>query len=246
MSRKYANPPIIEAVCEFQLSPDTEWDPTVAGLLYERLKEEFPRKDRRPVKQVSTNAEGEELEQSPVGEDRALFFAADDRSFVQVGTRLLTVNCLGPYPSWQVFQPKISRALEALEGTVEIKGFQTISLRYVDLIEIPGKKIELDKYFDFSPALGDNLPKEVAAFFLGCLLSFAEGRDACRIELTNAVAEKKEHSAFRLTTDYFLDGPSTLEPSEALKWVEDAHEQVRRIFEGCIKDSLRQLLDGTE
>jgi hypothetical protein len=33
MGKSYAKPPIVEAVCEFRLSPDTEWDLTVPGLV---------------------------------------------------------------------------------------------------------------------------------------------------------------------------------------------------------------------
>ncbi|HUW57876.1 MAG TPA: TIGR04255 family protein [Planctomycetota bacterium] len=246
MSRKYANPPIIEAVCEFRLSPETPWDPTIAGLLYEKLKDEFPRKDHRPIRQLSAESEKERTAPRIPVEDRALFFATDDKSLVQVGSRLLSVNCLKPYPSWNVFHSKISKALEALQETVAIKGFQTIRLRYIDRIEIPGTKVELDDYFDFAPRVGNNLPRELAAFFVGCLVSFSEGRDACRIELTNAVPEREGHSAYRLTTEYFLDEAGAVTPEKALAWLEQAHEAAGKIFEGCIKDALREIFDGTE
>jgi len=45
MVKKYAKPPIVEAVCEFRLTHDTRWDLTVPGLLYEKLKASFPQKE---------------------------------------------------------------------------------------------------------------------------------------------------------------------------------------------------------
>jgi len=52
MGRKYANPSIVEAVCEFRLSPDTPWDLTVPGLVYEKVRSEFPHREQRLFQEV--------------------------------------------------------------------------------------------------------------------------------------------------------------------------------------------------
>jgi uncharacterized protein (TIGR04255 family) len=58
MSNEYKNPPAIEAVCEFRLSPETEWDITIPGLIYERVKEKFPIKEQRTFQNVEISSEG--------------------------------------------------------------------------------------------------------------------------------------------------------------------------------------------
>ena len=40
-NHKICNPPIIEAICEFQLMPDSPWDLTIHGLIYETIKNTF-------------------------------------------------------------------------------------------------------------------------------------------------------------------------------------------------------------
>lgn len=52
MSKKYSNPPLIEAVCAFRLTPNTPWDITIPGLLYEPLKDAFPNREQRVVQEV--------------------------------------------------------------------------------------------------------------------------------------------------------------------------------------------------
>ena len=42
---KYKNPSIVEALCEFTFAPETPWDSTIFGRLYERLKENFPQRE---------------------------------------------------------------------------------------------------------------------------------------------------------------------------------------------------------
>ncbi len=49
MSRKYKNPPVVEALCEFQFISDKSWDLTLPGLIYERVKSEFPVKQQTEI-----------------------------------------------------------------------------------------------------------------------------------------------------------------------------------------------------
>jgi uncharacterized protein (TIGR04255 family) len=36
MTKRYNNPPIIEALCEFQFDTDVSWDLTLIGLIYDK------------------------------------------------------------------------------------------------------------------------------------------------------------------------------------------------------------------
>ncbi|PWH17307.1 MAG: hypothetical protein DDG58_08195 [Ardenticatenia bacterium] len=65
VSRKYRNPPVIEALCEFQFDPTSSWDLTVPGLVYEQLRDTFPQK--RMTKVFRTHVTG-----SPVGVEQTV------------------------------------------------------------------------------------------------------------------------------------------------------------------------------
>jgi hypothetical protein len=60
VGRRYAAPPLIEAVCELRLTPDTQWDLTIPGMIYEKVKDDFPNREQRLAQEV-------EIEQGPQG-----------------------------------------------------------------------------------------------------------------------------------------------------------------------------------
>jgi uncharacterized protein (TIGR04255 family) len=39
-------PPLVEAVCEFRFAPTDQWDLTVPGRLYDRIRHEFPLREQ--------------------------------------------------------------------------------------------------------------------------------------------------------------------------------------------------------
>lgn len=241
MGRKYANPPVVEVVCEFRLTPDTPWDMTIPGLVYEKLKDEFPKREQRWMQEVELITWPDGLQQKIRMSERILFFAEDKKTLVQVGPRLLAVNSLRPYPTWAGFKPKIERAFEALSRTVEIRGLERIGLRYINQIQIPASPVRLEHYFQFYVFLGPQLPQDMANFIAGSEFVYAHGRDRCRVLLKPAPSSSPECAALMLDIDYFLAQEKGVEVRAAIDWVEEAHDKVQEVFEGCITDSLRNL-----
>lgn len=241
MGRKYANPPIVEAVCEFRLTPDTPWDMTIPGLIYEKVREVFPHREQRVIQEVEITTGPAGLQQQIRTSERILLFADDRKTFVQLGTRLLAINSLRPYPTWAGFKPKIERAFEALSRTVEIRGLERIGLRYINQIEIPSSPVRLENYFHFYLFLGPQLPQDMADFIAGSDFFFAKRLDRCRVQLRPAPSSTPECTALMLDIDYFLAQEKGIEVRAAMDWVEEAHDKVEEVFEGCITDSLRNL-----
>ncbi|HWP93153.1 MAG TPA: TIGR04255 family protein [Thermodesulfobacteriota bacterium] len=241
MPKKYLNPPIIEAVCEFRLSSNSKWDLTIPGLIYERVRNEFPNKEQRLVQEVEITQGPQGVQQQIRSSERVLFLTNDRKTFIQVGPQLLAINCLKPYPTWEGFKPLIEKAFNALIKTVNVDKLQRIGLRYINRIEISSPSINLDDYFEFRPFLGKSLPQDMASFIVQCSLVFFDGRDSCKVQLTNALPEKPENLGFLLDLDYFLAHPQTVSVDEAIEWVEGAHQKVEEIFEGCITQSLREI-----
>jgi uncharacterized protein (TIGR04255 family) len=241
MARKYANPPIIEAICEFRLLPDSPWDLTIHGLIYEKIKKTFPHKEQRLVQEVEINRGPKGIDQEVRLSERSFFFTHDKTIFVQTGQHLLAINCLKPYPHWEGFKPKIVEAFDALTSSIDVKGLARIGYRAINRIEIPRQSFNLDDYFEFRPFLGTALPQNMVSFIIGCILPFFDNRDYCKIQLTTGVPNISGYGAFLLDIDYFIDKPSGISVTDALGWVEEAHTQINRIFEGCLTDSLREI-----
>jgi len=244
MGKKYANPPVEEAVCEFRLTPETRWGLTVPGLLYERLKETFPQKEQRMIQEVKLTQELEGLQQQIRTSEHLLFFTEDRKMLAQVGPRLLVVNALKPYPHWEGFKPRIEMVWKSLQETVEVQGLERIGLRYINRIELPAPNVKFDEYFDFYPFVGQRLPQHIASFLAGVEFSYADDRDHCRVQLAPIPHSGTEgKTAFILDLDYFLARPRGVAVADALSWVEEAHSRVEEVFEGCITDRLREMLE---
>ena len=179
-------------------------------------------------------------------DQRAFFISEDGKSLIQVGSHLLAVSCLKPYPTWTGFKPKIEEAFVALDDIIKIKGLQRIGLRYINRIEVPSKSLHLEEYFEFRPFLGPGLPKTFSNFVLGCQFQFFEGRDTSKVQLGGAVPERPENAGFLLDLDYSTSQPQTVAPQQVMEWVANAHNELEGIFEGCITDRLRVIFQETE
>jgi len=242
MAKKYAKPPIVEAVCEFRLTPETRWDLTVPGLLYERLKGSFPQKEQRMIQEMELTQGPEGLHQQIRTSERIIFFTEDKKMLVQVGPRLLAINVLKLYPHWEGFKPRIEMAWKSLQAAIEVQGLERIGLRYINHIELPAQGGELAEYFEFYPFVGQRLPQQMVSFLAGVEFSYADDRDHCRVQFTRIPASGGR-SLFMLDIDYFLARPGAVKPAEALAWVEEAHSRVEEVFEGCITDKLREMFE---
>ncbi len=247
MDKKYAKPPLVEAVCEFRFSDDTKWDLTVAGLLYEKVRNSFPNKEQRLFQQLEVAQSLEGFQQKQKTEERALFFNKDRTAFIQVGARMLAINCLRPYPEWPGFRGYINHGFTALKEIVDVRGVNRLGLRYINRIEIPNDSdqgiTDLGVYFDCRPFLGSRLPQDMAGFILGVLLPFEAGRDNCKIVLTGTLPEQPNHQAFSLDIDYSTITVLAVPPDKIGEWIEAAHRNLESAFEGCINDPLRVLFE---
>jgi uncharacterized protein (TIGR04255 family) len=243
MSRKYRNPPIVEALCEFRFEPGAPWDMAIPGLVYERIRDNFPK--RRQVKsfEVSVAAGPEGIGQQVLTADRMQFLREDEKALIQVGPNLLAVNHLKPYPTWQEFLTLIRQGFDSYLTAANPKGIQRIGLRYINRIELPGERVELADYFEFRPFVGERLPQDYGPFIVGIQIPFEDSRDVLRLQLASAAPETPDAIAVMLDLDYFLVRAGGVSQDEVFEWIEIAHSHVEDVFEACITDRLRQMFE---
>ncbi len=242
MRREYRKPPIVEKVCQFLLTPDTPWDVTIPGQIYDEVKQEFTKKEAGVIRRVRipTPKGAPEVEST----DGIRFFTDDKKKLIQLMPRNLAINCLKPCPTWDEFELMIENVYDILTNATKFERFQAIKLIYVNKIEIPissARKANIDDYFNFRPFLGQNLPKDMLAFVVGCLLPFND--DICDVNLTSLMQEKPEQGEFSLKLDYYPAKPGAIAVTDAVEWLEKAHENIVTTFEGCITEPLREIFE---
>jgi uncharacterized protein (TIGR04255 family) len=165
--RRYRNPPIEEALVEFQFAPGQDWDLTIPGKLHEKVKATYPGKPRQQrLLQASLRAEigqppGMSVEE---GIGRVQLVDADGRRLLSLGPDVLSVNVLRPYDGWEVFKPHIDTALRAYAEVSGVEKISRIGVRYINKVVVPEPNADLSKYFLCAPPVPAGLPSRVASF----------------------------------------------------------------------------------
>jgi uncharacterized protein (TIGR04255 family) len=243
MGKKYKHPPVIEALCEIQFEQNTSWTLTVPGLLYEQVRGLFPKQREALRLNLGFSSTQGTLSQEVGTTPLIQFLRSDEKALIQVGPYLLAVNHLAPYPTWAEFLPIIEQGIQAYRKVAEPTTIRRIGLRYINRIEIPGERIQLEEYLEFYPFVGKALPQEFASFIIGMQAPYENARDSLRLQLTTGAIQTPHTITLLLDIDYSLAQSGAVALDDLSQWIAGAHDHVEQTFEGCIKGPLRQLFE---
>ena len=245
MNKKYKNSPIIEAVCEFRFAPSLSWDPTIPGVIYEKIKDIFPKKRRVQIQEFTFTAEEKGMKQEVKTSERAQFLHEEEKIFMQVGQDVLSVHHLKPYSSWSNFYTFIVKAFNTYREIANPTGIQRIGLRYINRMEIPKEPIEIEGYFNFRPYIGENMPQEISSIFSGAVFNFEGGKHLMKVQLKDIPMSKPSTglSAFIFDMDYFTASPGSVNIEDIENWLNIAHERIEKIFEEALTEETKKLFN---
>jgi uncharacterized protein (TIGR04255 family) len=249
---KYKNPPIVEAVCEFQFERDSDWSSMIPDQLYQKLGGEggsFPtrRIQKRHSISINLNSPEQEVPSVSQAEDRSQFVREDGTALVQVGKHLLAVNHLRPYPSWNLFKPLVDEALSGYMDIAKPTGIHRVGLRYVNKIHIPATPFKLADYLTYVPNIPNlepELPDSCVGFSMEVRIPFPDGeecRDTLKIAASGPFESEDGGSDIILDLDYYLASPGGIDHTGLDTWIEDAHRRLDHCFESCITERTREL-----
>lgn len=240
MTKRYTNPPLVEALCEFQFDPSTAWDLTLIGLIYDQLKDIFPRREQLQVSLSATVSPEINIQIGTIGTVPLVRFLDNDRkALVQVGQNLLTVNHLQPYTTWENFFPLIEKGFKAYYQTAQPKALQHIGIRYINRINIPRPQIDLANYFRFRPHIPQDLPQEIDSLFMSIGIPLGDTRDILRMQIGTLNPETPDTISLILEIGYVFAKPGEIALHEVLDKVNVAHKHVENAFESCLTDELK-------
>jgi uncharacterized protein (TIGR04255 family) len=239
---------LIEAVCEFQFQSDKTWDWTIPGLVYQKIKEDFPEKTQEQSFQVRLALQPSPLQ--PIGQPvqappqqfggaltKMQFLKADRSAMVQVGPDLLAINVRPPYQGWEFFAKLIQEQFEIYVGIASPTKFKRIGLRYINRIDFDVTVLELTKYFSYYPHLPESIEQKHGSFAMRVVRPESDARDALTVNLADIIQSGNLSYLFDL--DYILTQPDSVQLDKGLDWVDAAHAKVEAMFEACITDELR-------
>jgi uncharacterized protein (TIGR04255 family) len=244
MRRIYKDPPIVEALCEFQFVPSQPWDLTVLGLFYREVKSEFPKRRQLNPFQVSFKAEAQGASVQNVASqgDRMQFVREDERALVQVGPDFVAVNHLKPYPNWEVFKQMIERVLEVYRQITNPQAIRRIGLRYINRLEIPEQhEIEIERFLLAVPTVPNDVPQVFGSWMQRVEIPFPEATGLLVVQSSSIHNEGQQGVVFLLDLDFVTLQAELVGLDSAMEWVERAHDEIEKTFEACVTAEARQL-----
>ncbi len=242
MGRLYETPPLIEAVCEFQFEPSQPWDWTIPGLVYDKVKKEFPKKKQQNVIEMEVRADPEISQSVKGGIARMQFLREDEHALVQVGPNLLGVSHLKPYPTWGKFQEMIINGLAVYRDVANPKALKRIGLRYINRLEIPQSQIRIEDYILAVPSIPEPVPQVFATWLQRVEIPFVDANGLMVIQSGLLKQEDPNVIVFVLDLDFITLDVRKINLDNTVEWVRQAHDEIERTFEACITDNTRGLM----
>ena len=253
--RRYKNPPIEEAICEFHFSPSQDWDFTIPGKLHTELSEEYTGKPQeQKVVEVGLETQGGKPPNLRYGEGLAKvqLVTEDGKRMIGVGPDILSVHIMRPYQStahpgqsgWDEFYPRIQKAIEAYWKVSEPIGVKRIGIRYINKIVIPRIKARVENYLKCALQDVNGLPDQIFSFMSRTEYNY---QDNVRLVLLQGSIETPPNNVgFLLDLDVIWQNADPITRDDALTKVSELREREREAFETVITDKARELFDAID
>ncbi len=217
MRKHYQNPPLLEALCQFKFQPSSEWDRAVVERFYSRVQPQFP-----------------QHRCDELSERHWQFRRADGSGLLQIAPHRLIINQLAPYQSWQKFKQMILSAYQDFLEVAQPQKLAGMGLRYINQIDIPGKHIEMSRYFR-------NCPASQSKLFVSAEFPFDEAGEKFFFILAEPPRSAENSSHFILDLDYSIPAPASLASNDVESILHRAHARIEELFESSLTNETRWL-----
>ena len=155
-AKKYKNPPIEEALCEFTFAHSAQGqqiDLTLPGRfqMHPSIKGEYSGPARTQNVQTIANAPN-----NPAFAIHDVIFriqlpTVDGTRLISIGANTLAVTVLRPYEGWEAFKPRIRCALKAFSEVTGLSPVMRIGVRYINRIVVPTANAKPTSFLLFIP-----------------------------------------------------------------------------------------------
>ena len=240
----YRSDPIQEALCELRFRKPTSGWALLPGLLYERLRDDYP---AEPIQDSS----GFNIGPIPGGPNvaqvqfmmgqgvpgRIRLCSEDNSEQLLIAGNSITVSCLRPYKGWTRFRERIVRVVQNLDEVFE-DGFdlERIGVRYIN--KVTSALDEVDKYFGVKPVQYSEVPLKLANFICRSELPLIEDENTLIVATFASVMGEQ---AIALDLDVISQNLTGVDSvSQCMDLVDRLRQLEREAFEMSITDEARE------
>jgi uncharacterized protein (TIGR04255 family) len=238
--RNYANPPLVEALCQIQFKPGREWDNTVPGLLYAAIRDEYPERRQKRALEFQVGDNLSDITRTVA--DWTQFLRSDHSAIVQVSVDTVVVNMLRPYKGWEQFREAIRSVFRSYCAVSEPTDVHSLALRYINRIVPPAEFdiVEHESYLTFYPRVPDSLPQTLGRWTQSVDILLPEAV----LRLTSGTSYKDQ--SLSLVLDIEVVGGQGAAADQVDDYLDRFHAQVEQAFEESITPKARALFEEEE
>jgi uncharacterized protein (TIGR04255 family) len=244
----YDKPPIEEAICQFNFADRLQWASNIPSHLFDRVRDLYP---AMPTQQQVLQANllpapsTDMPELSLAANERVVFADQSGLSKLSVSAEAIGIHRVRPYIGFdEDMLPRINRDLPLVLDVLEISGsFKSVSVRYINKIEIDSPNLELTEYFthwDADNVLPAGFDGTVTAFFYRTTAQEQAQPLVLTLNFGSLVAPK-DKAAFVLDIDLVYNFEEPADTSEALSQIVEIKRTENSIFESLVTDRARDL-----
>jgi len=246
--KRYKRAPIAEAVIEIRAQAPNPLDSTALKGLADSLKKDFPKQAPMQFLQVALAAPqqpGESVSQTVSQAEIGLRLTkSDDSRVLQIRQDGLAYSHMAPYTDWATFRAEAEPLWVQYRAICPDAKLTRCALRYINRIDIPGPKIEVYDYFALYPKVPEQLThQDVISMALN--VQIPQHDLECVAVINQALVEpvKPGYLSFILDIDIFRLGIESWQDTDAWEFLDKLRSRKNEIFEGCITDRTRELID---
>jgi uncharacterized protein (TIGR04255 family) len=233
-------------VIEIRVQPPAIFDQGVLQRLAESLKVDFPKQAPMQMIQMGIAQQPGELAQPTISQSVGGFRLSrtDDSRVLQIRQDGFAYSHLPPYTEWPTFKAEAQPLWKRYREVFPDAKLTRCALRYINRIDILAERIEEPDYFKLYPKIPETLPqRDVIGMALN--LQMPQNDLQCVANLMQAFGEpvKVGHISFILDIDIFRLQIEDWDDETTWAFLERLRHRKNEIFEACITDRTRELID---
>jgi uncharacterized protein (TIGR04255 family) len=235
--KKYKNPPLKEALCEFNFEI-ADWDSTFPGAFYKKIEKEFPLKENKSSNNISFLIENGGINIGKEVGNKLICHNAERSVLAQLSDNSLSINILPPYIGWEIFKPLIVKCIDSLKSLSPSLKLKNASLRYINVIETEKEYEKLEEVFDLFPkipALKDDM--EINSINMGIELKLKEEGNI--LIANQASLQPMGNIQKPILLDLRVLSLS-VKLEKVQNWLEYAHTQIEFFFEKSVREEIKK------
>jgi len=168
------------------------------------------------------------------------FTDGDKKQVLQRRFDGFTFSRLAPYERWQPFRDQAKSLWNQYRETVEPAAITRLAVRYINRIDIP-EPCELKDYFRTSPEVSEDLPQQLAGFFMQLRLHLDDIESELLVNQTITNPPREGVISVILDLDLFRKDNVMQDESQIWDFFETLHLRKNSVFEACITEKTREL-----